>query len=721
MYLQSGPDSNKQVNTSQITGNNQPARQTVTTNGLVHQAQAVHHDPQLLQNLPFLPQREQSALDTLAEVSRQYGNQQVSGATRQDHDAMDAQRAMVEQTLYAELQKAGISSYTTAEEVPGLYSYTVGHDAQQHQQQQHNGFDASLVNADAFGSSPLVQAATAANQQLERVHADPTVNDPSMLDPQLDDIGPQYDGAMDQATVQQPNGFHTTTQDMTNYSWNPTSMSGRHMTFGSLTAPSNEPTPGFGLLQKASKSKTRGRFTDMRRKEVQEIRKRGACIRCRMLKKPCSEGTPCNTCKTVETARLWKGTCIRSRIAEEFTLWSTNLFHSKAALEVSGAVQGLGSVIVPGRIEVGLEPSANARLVFQARQYGDHTKTNTIDPNLQDVESALDGFDKMLLLEEGDSMPDKISAYCNSEHALNALVDAEPNIFLKLTLSEARSLLSAEQMTANQSTNAARSCYNLPHLLINNVIELWAETTFLTRSAKYALILAYNPLATSSQGIEVGSWPEGAKVSLPTQLIPPESPTHHIIRGQLLAATESRCSRLSKSVMNELERRLLQRQQVSGHATLVAAVILLNCIERMTALYRSFDPSEHCTHPSPADWPLDTPPSALWPHGEHFAKLLIMLLRMRALPPPIYRTSVGTLKVLQESALPVKLNGLPVREQVSEQTKMAAAWLDPMELDADALIAKLEGAVVSDVENCDLRFIAKLLLPEKLQPSALTG
>lgn len=37
---------------------------------------------------------------------------------------------------------------------------------------------------------------------------------------------------------------------------------------------------------KPAKPKVRGRFSADRRKEVQEVRKRGACIRCRMLKKP---------------------------------------------------------------------------------------------------------------------------------------------------------------------------------------------------------------------------------------------------------------------------------------------------------------------------------------------------------------------------------------------------------------------------------------------------
>jgi hypothetical protein len=42
----------------------------------------------------------------------------------------------------------------------------------------------------------------------------------------------------------------------------------------------------FGNSTKPTKPKVRGRFSASRRKEVQEVRKRGACIRCRMLKKP---------------------------------------------------------------------------------------------------------------------------------------------------------------------------------------------------------------------------------------------------------------------------------------------------------------------------------------------------------------------------------------------------------------------------------------------------
>jgi hypothetical protein len=62
-------------------------------------------------------------------------------------------------------------------------------------------------------------------------------------------------------------------------------------TFGTPTAGNTTPTQthftsGFSVNQKPSKPKVRGRFSDSRRKEVQDVRKKGACIRCRMLKKP---------------------------------------------------------------------------------------------------------------------------------------------------------------------------------------------------------------------------------------------------------------------------------------------------------------------------------------------------------------------------------------------------------------------------------------------------
>lgn len=62
-----------------------------------------------------------------------------------------------------------------------------------------------------------------------------------------------------------------------------------------------------------------------------------------------------------------------------------------------------------------------------------------------------------------------------------------------------------------------------------------------------------------------------------------------LLSGQLRAAAEKRAWQLSKSVMNDLERRLLQRQQSGWFETFLVALILLNCVERMCWLFRSWD------------------------------------------------------------------------------------------------------------------------------------
>lgn len=62
---------------------------------------------------------------------------------------------------------------------------------------------------------------------------------------------------------------------------------------------------------------------------------------------------------------------------------------------------------------------------------------------------------------------------------------------------------------------------------------------------------------------------------------------------QLRAAAEKRAAQISKSLLNELERRLLQRAQSGWFETYLAAICLLNCVERSTWLFQSWDFDEH--------------------------------------------------------------------------------------------------------------------------------
>lgn len=68
-----------------------------------------------------------------------------------------------------------------------------------------------------------------------------------------------------------------------------------------------------------------------------------------------------------------------------------------------------------------------------------------------------------------------------------------------------------------------------------------------------------------------------------------DAETYALLCGQMRAAAEKLCSQLSKTVMNDLEKRLLQRQQTGWFETFLAAIILLNCVERACWYFRSWD------------------------------------------------------------------------------------------------------------------------------------
>lgn len=65
--------------------------------------------------------------------------------------------------------------------------------------------------------------------------------------------------------------------------------------------------------------------------------------------------------------------------------------------------------------------------------------------------------------------------------------------------------------------------------------------------------------------------------------------SYNLICSQLRAAVEKRASLLSKNVMNELERRLLQRHHSGWFETFLVSVILLNCVERACWLFTSWE------------------------------------------------------------------------------------------------------------------------------------
>lgn len=209
----------------------------------------------------------------------------------------------------------------------------------------------------------------------------------------------------------------------------------------------------------------------------------------------------------------------------------------------------------------------------------------------------------------------------------------------------------------------------------------------------------------------------------------PESVDYDLIRAQLLDACERYCSKQSKAVLNELERRVIARQQTSPFLTFLISVITLNCVERMARLYRGFDTTDGHLQPggenpdvpdasgvSYVDWPLATSPTLLWKQGQTFSNLLCNVLRLRGLPPRICvrEDNAGGMLKVQRGKLQANLG--QGSEEPDSQLLLAAQWL----IDTGLTMADLHAAnavddsLSTDLRAWDLKFIIGMIWPDAI-------
>ncbi|KAL4936360.1 hypothetical protein BDV06DRAFT_227977 [Aspergillus oleicola] len=66
----------------------------------------------------------------------------------------------------------------------------------------------------------------------------------------------------------------------------------------------------------SGKKRKRGKLGPERRERVKRMRNKGACLRCRIYRVQCDEGSPCGNCKNVQTALIFKQPCERVALKE---------------------------------------------------------------------------------------------------------------------------------------------------------------------------------------------------------------------------------------------------------------------------------------------------------------------------------------------------------------------------------------------------------------------
>jgi hypothetical protein len=681
-------------------------------------------------NLPFAPSKQLSALETLAEVSRQHldlsgkrlSEKQPSQAhntnTNTNHNNNTSHAGLLDEFLIQDdrpdgSDMGGLSQgmdMSNAPALPSMYQFNgpLHHSPTSSPHMSHMPLSASSSMAHMVPS--LVMAASAANDLM------PLTNGLAM-DSDMNLSGNAMHGMSDGKFFHpqgrghwpniQPNSLDPMLQDHHDHSKEQMQVHhhmnkamGHQRPIAMNSANQTHFTTDFSMDQKPSKPKVRGRFSDSRRKEVQEVRKRGACIRCRMLKKPCSGENPCNTCQNVESARLWKQPCIRTRIAEEFGLYSAGL-HGVLAYHATNQAKGqIRLDQTPGRIEATHFPESGTFVTFTPLkcQQAQATQSSDIDPA---IFAGLTSPD-LELIDSDDDVSGKLDHYIKKMGPQFA--DNEDSSFMRATVQTALSITSSSQDG-----------------LLPKALELWNLTRALT-SRNFDWHLFSNPSLAPALTPSTMT-PADIEDAMRTPITSLDHPSSYdLITMQLMGATEKRAACLARIVMNDLERRLLQRQQANPFETFLVAIILLACVERMCWLFRTWEvvPShtseDACQEPDndlasalrsspvpppPPDhaprnprWPLDKPPSFFSQQGEKFSDILNMLLKMRGVPPkPTPRSSDGVLAMW----------GDDVDNKVQ-------AWYEGIAVTAQMLDERAAARFVGvDAREWEMKFVGKIL------------
>lgn len=189
--------------------------------------------------------------------------------------------------------------------------------------------------------------------------------------------------------------------------------------------------------------------------------------------------------------------------------------------------------------------------------------------------------------------------------------------------------------------------------LLRDAVSLWASTSILTDPHRVWYITSLPRTAEKPD--------ETAQETIPPMQITPESDplSYRLITGQLNELIEKRADSLCKSVMHDFEKRLIQRQksQQQQFETFLTALILMNCLEKLSWLFNTWAVKEQevqnheqyhkqdqsgdspeATTPiatSRGAWPTKRSPSEYVERGETIAYIIAMLVKMRELPPPM--------------------------------------------------------------------------------------
>ncbi|KAH8880647.1 hypothetical protein GQ53DRAFT_669381 [Thozetella sp. PMI_491] len=399
---------------------------------------------------------------------------------------------------------------------------------------------------------------------------------------------------------------------------------------------------------------SRAKFNPERRKEVQEVRKLGACIRCRILRKTCSMGDPCDTCKKVLSPRVWNYGCVRTNFIEQFDMYSAGVQVVLAQSRVNDLKTQLGSDLKSNglTIEASHFPEIDTRLYLKVLE-----KAETAE----DGGGGRDVNDIIMIDTDTQDVAARVEVYMRE--LLPELVKCESSHFALTTLRAALDILAEKEDD-----------------VLRKAVELWGLVELLGRERQWTICV-----------------PSTSDEAEPSYL---KDETHpdifHTICLQLSAAAERKAAATSKSLLMSMQRLLQDSKSKVDSNMYFATLILLNCVEKSTWVLKAWE-QEHLKQ----GWPLpQKQPSAYTSQGYAMAGILRVLLSIR--------------KVLPQTK-PRQVDGVLV---VEGQDERLFRYFEYLNFYYDRVKQKQNEPSFnpSDPRSLELMFCSTLLLPDDPEP-----
>jgi hypothetical protein len=423
----------------------------------------------------------------------------------------------------------------------------------------------------------------------------------------------------------------------------------------------------LGSSRKSSIQKVKGRatYSQAKKEHVKKMREIGSCIRCRILRKPCSETNPCVTCGAIDSARTWKGfPCLRAKLVDMYQGYMLGLGQALSSNDINSVKSKMRFIHGPIKLYVKYLEDADVLVLggLEGRAI-----SPAIDPSLSTLSNGHGVSIKTIILDgAANNLPKVFEEYIKKEAAHFSERETSP-------------IIKSVAMLVHQFSQKSED------VLVRNVLDLWVLTTMLSSpTSEWKISALRNPQQSSSSvgyGRDAGSFPTNLQI---------DQQSHTLIYSQLQCGLEKLATKLSTHAMNQLERRLMRPVLIDQFEVFLMAILLINCIERHSWIFYSWMDESKA-----AQWPLDQSPADLIPQAEQVINVLAFMTKIRNLTPRITASTAGGI----------------LKADYPKNDKYAK-WFEQIGVTVDFLNQRQDA--VFDASRCsslDLKYSATLLYP----------